>query len=422
MKKLLPIIILMLLFLAGCSFKPAEMPDFSNSLGLDIDGLTQLSFNGSDPSSWNEIDDTDPDESNVQGILYFYFNDYLNGSSVNTNNIVITTTSTNGDISDVVITYEKAFKRIKIEGTFEDDAAYTVKFVAGGVKSASGSYFDGNGNGINDGTPFDDIYFQFYTGTGAVDFEDYSNPYVTSVDPMGGWINPIGTTVFVTFSGEVDSESFIDNFELRKASNDDQIDLELIAWGGTWAFFQLDGGGDLAYRTPYYLNFATSEMMGTNDMPMINPNGYYVANIPDIKANFLTFGETVDDDDTPPYVVSTPSVGSGAELATVNFSEEMDPATLTSANIKVFAYDNYVGNWIYVPGDLSIMPGNKSVEYSLINVQWNRTGDLKIYVAKEVKDASDKAWMLDTNGNGIGGESGEPVWGEPADDYMDYIY
>jgi len=162
MKRSLPIIILMLLFLAGCSFKPAEMPDFNNSMGLNISGTTQLNFVGSNPSDGDEINDVDADESNIQGILYFYFNDYLSNSSVISDNIEITTTSTNGDYDDIVITYEKNFKRIKVEGTFENDAAYTFRFASGGIQSASGSYFDGNGNyalGLKEQIVFPEIEF-----------------------------------------------------------------------------------------------------------------------------------------------------------------------------------------------------------------------------------------------------------------------
>jgi len=422
MKRSLPIIILMLLFLAGCSFKPAEMPDFNNSMGLNISGTTQLNFVGSNPSDGDEINDVDADESNIQGILYFYFNDYLSNSSVISDNIEITTTSTNGDYDDIVITYEKNFKRIKVEGTFENDAAYTFRFASGGIQSASGSYFDGNGNGINDGAPYDDVYFQFYTGTGFVDFEDYSNAYITYVDNMGGFFSPINAWFWIDFSSVVDSADFVNNTTLIKASNGDEVDLELIAWGGTWAYFELDGGGDLAYRTLYYLNFETSNMTGDNEMPMINPNGYYVASIPDIRAPFLTYGEMPDDDDVAPYVNSTPSVSNGSPFATINFSEKMDPTTLTAENIKIFGWDSYAGTRVLIKGDLSIMPGNTSVQYSLIHVQWDRITDLDVYVAKEVTDDSDKNWMLDSNGNGIGGEDMDPVWGMDSDDYADDIY
>jgi len=93
-------------------------------------------------------------------------------------------------------------------------------------------------------------------------------------------------------------------------------------------------------------------------------------------------------------------------MITIRFNDNMDITKLTTNNIKVFAYVN--GNYTYIPGSISISPDTTEVEYSLINLDWNNTSSVYLYVSKEVTDNSDKKWKLDTNGNGIGGESYDP--------------
>ncbi len=418
MKRFIPIILVIILLSAGCAFVPYDGADYNSTLESQITGKIPMNITGSTPADEGNIQDTDGDTGDVEGIIYIYFNDYLSSSVVNATNFELMENHTDGSIEDVTVEYEKNFKRVKITATFADGATYSLK-ISGDIVSAGGCFLDGNGNSIEDGAPYDDTYLQFSTG-GAADWADHDNPKINGMGPNGGDVD-VDNGFFVFFDDYVDSESVADNVSLVRESNGDEIDLELMNYFGTGALFRVDGGDSLAERQAYIFTVKCSEIVDTFGNVALPPNGYYLPEIPDFSSRFMTNSYSGDDYTPPTAWVSMPS---GASFLTVHFSEPMDIATLTAANIKFYAD---MGNGpVYVEGDFSIRADSTAVDYSLINFNWDNFDQGLIVISKDVTDNSDKNWPLDGNGNGIGGETADierDFFGyEDSDNYSEVIF
>ncbi len=430
MKKFIPFLIF-LLILTGCTFKPYESADINNSLELSTSGKTTLNLTDIDPADHGTIQDADHSTGDVEGTIYVYFNDYLLNSTVTASNFVLSENSASGDISNINVVYEPNFKRVKITATFADNATYTLT-IKNGVKSTSNSFLDGNKNNIDDGTPYDDIKFQFATGTGS-DFVDYENPIVLGVYPNQGNIDP-GTDLVVRYSELVESSKVVNSTKLYKINDDgsrSEIDIEIVdysynAVSHTWdATFQPKNGDPLAERRFYELAVTCStitDSAGNKSLPYFDQE--YKSQIKDYKSIFLT-ESTSGDDDTPPEIQHI-NVGYGSPFITIKFSEHMDISKLTTGNIKVYA--NINGDYTYISGSISISSDTSTVEYSLINLDWDNTSAIYLFVSKNITDNSDKKWSLDNNGNLIGGESYDPTrksrWDnyEKSDDFYERIW
>jgi len=419
MKRFIPLFLSILLISAGCAFTPFDGADYSANFEPSLTGKVPMNITGSTPADEGNIQDTDWDTGDVEGIIYIYFNDYLSSSVVNATNFKLMENNTDGSIEDVTVEYEKNFKRVKITATFADGATYSLK-ISGDIVSAGGCFLDGNGNSIDDDSPYDDIYLQFRTG-GAFDWADHDNPELDGMGPNGGNID-VDDWFYVSFDDYVDSESVADNVFLVRESNGDEIDLELMVYFGSGAWFRVDGGDSLAERQTYVLTVRCSEIVDTFGNVALPPNGYYLPEIPDFSSRFMT--NSFSGDDAYPPSVWNVNFPWGGEFLTVSFSEPMDIATLTSSNIKFYADFGY--GPIYVPGDLSIHPDSTTVEYSLINFDWDNFNQGLIVISKDVTDNSDKNWTLDGNGNGIGGEDADlerEFFGyEDSDNYNEWFW
>lgn len=421
MKKFIPLIIFILI-LAGCTFKPYESADIKNDLELATSGKNILNILGTDPGNMGHIQDVDPSTSDVEGVIYIYFNDYLLNSTVNPTYFVLTENGPTASLANITVVYEPEFKRVKITATFANNATYTLR-IKNGVKSTSNSFLDGNGNEKDDGSPYDDVIYQFRTGSGT-DFIDYENPVILGVYPNTGNVN-VNAHFFVEFDELVESSKVVNSTKLYKINDDgsrteiniELVDYSYIWWWGIWeAEFQVKNGDPLPERKLCEIEVACStitDSAGNKALPYFDD--VYTASIKNYKTRFLTQGSG-GDDDTPPRVNGT-SIGYGSPVLVIHFNDNMDITKLTSNNIKVFATVN--GSYTYIPGALSISPDTTEVEYSLINLDWNNTSEVYLYVSKEVTDNSDKKWRLDTNGNGIGGEAYDPTRQTMWDDYTD---
>lgn len=421
MKKFIPLIIFILI-LAGCTFKPYESADIKNDLELATSGKTILNILDVDPNNMATINDIDPSTGDVEGVIYVYFNDYLLNSTVNATNFVLSENGPSGDVSNINVVYEPEFKRVKITATFADNATYSLK-IKNGVKSTSNSFLDGNNNGIDDGSPYDDMIYQFKTG-GGTDFVDYVNPIILGVFPNTGNTN-VNSHFYVEFNELVESSKVVNSTKLYKINDDgsrSEINIELVDFSYIWwwglyeAEFQVKNGDPLAERKLYEIEVVCStitDSAGNKALPYFENT--YTSSIKNYKVRFLTQG-TGADDDIPPRI-NWVNVGYGSPILTIHFNDNMDITKLTNNNIKVFAAVN--GNYTFIPGALSISPDTTEVEYSLINLDWNSTSNIYLFVSKDVTDNSDKKWSLDTNGNNIGGEGYDPTRKSAWDDFTD---
>lgn len=408
MKRVLFLMIVLLL-IAGCAFKPAEIANYVMDLEEGTTAKNIVAFNGSSPANGGAIADTDPDNSDVQGIIYVYFDDFIKDATV-TDCFEMTEENDAANIDYLTVTYERDLKRVKIVAEFNDDGAYLLTIAAEGFESVTGSFLDGNGNGINDGSPYDDVLLQFYTGAGAVDMQDHVNPTFTSFAPVTGRINPVTQNIIIQFSEPIDSDLVVDNVELFKSGGGSVNGDTLIFQLGEF-YYVFDIPDNVVDITKYYVSINCAALHDQSDLEnMLLPPGWdYVEGIGTYTYEFMTAKDDPDDDDTPPSVASVVNNGDHVKI---DFTEEMDIATLTDANIIVLAY--YDGRFTHFDADFIIDDDKEGLIVPLINALSN---DITVIIRKEVTDEA--GFMLDNNGNGIGGEveDKDRVYYPTSDDY-----
>jgi hypothetical protein len=411
MKRFIPLLLAVILIYAGCTFTPFDSSDYSSIFETTVSGKVAIKqpVPSSLPSDSGKIEDSDTIAPDVQGIIFIYFTDYLDASTVTEGNFVISGNSISGTAKDITVEYEKNFKRVKITGTFSLNATFTLKIVADKVKSAGGNYLDGNGNNIEDGSPYDDIYYQFRT-QGGTGFKDYDNPVLTWLGPNRGNTR-LSDTIRVFFSETVDSADLVNNISL-KVEGGAEYTLKLLHYYGNYAFFRVAGVdtllADFAERKAYIIEINLAEITDSAGNVCIPYNTVYTSENPVYSVRFVT-RSTHGDDATPPTVQSA-TLPDSSDFMTITFNEAMDISTLTSDNIKLYA--NFGNGMVYVPGEIYIHPDSIVVEYSLINMDWANVTAKKLIISKDVTDNSFDKWNLDNNDNAMGGEDADPsrIW------------
>lgn len=415
MKRVL-FLVAILLFIAGCAFKPAEVADFTKNFETDNPtGSNIVAFTASSPNNYGLIVDTDTDESNVQGVIYVYFDDFITTGTVS-GCFTFTEENDAADVNDLTTEYERDLKRVKFTAEFDDDGAYLLTISADDFASVTGSFLDGNGNGLDDGSPYDDILLQFYTGTGFMDFQDHTNPQITGFGPKTGQIG-LPSTFYIEFSEPLDSALVVANVGMFRKSDDRAVSndsLTGITMGGTRFNFQIPD--DLSDIETYYVLIdceAIYDMDADNKNMLLPPGWDYVSGITTYSFEFMTARTDPDDDDTPPAVAS---VSNNGDHVKIDFTEEMNPSMLTNSNIIVMAF--YDGRYTVVDAEYIIDDDNEGLIVPLINALSN---DISVIVKKEVQDMA--GFELDSNGNGIGGEVEDQnrYYYTDSDDYIVYL-
>ena len=413
MKRFIPLILAIVLISAGCTFSPFDSANYTTDFESQITGKVPFAVINISPADKSNIQDLDNTTDDVEGRIYIYFNDYLSSTVATVENFDIYKNTTSGDVDDLTVTYEKNFKRVKIEVTLNDSATYSLRISADNVISAGGCFLDGNDNNIEDGSPYDDIIYQFGTG-GSSDWADITNPLLQSFGPkLGG--TSINSQFFVNYNEYMDSASVVNNVFLYD-EDDNEEEIELIWYDNInydEYYFQTKGGVDLATTELYTFLVKCGEITDTCGNVSLHPaTEFYTVDIPDLESKFLTEA-TGTDDDQPPNISN---VTFNEFYMLVEFNDTMDVSTLTSDNIKLYA--NFGNGLVYVPGDIVVKPGNEAIEYSLINFDWNEVTYARLIVSKDVMDAA--GWNLDSNGNLIGGEDAYILrYGyEDSDNYM----
>ncbi|MFO8061637.1 MAG: Ig-like domain-containing protein [bacterium] len=398
MKRFIAIISLLVILIAGCTFQPAETPAIDDSIGGNTAGTNIMYVTDVEPWSgtYTQLNDNDADENHVQDVIYITLDKVLSSDNISSAVDVIE----NGNLADFegTIEYERDFKRIKISGTFGDDAAYVVRLSADDLTSINGDYLDGNGNDVKDGSPYDDILLYFYTGTGNSEFKDYTHPELTDFGPVQGqWPNDSG--VWVVFDEAMDSASVVNNIELTESDGDAVSGFDLIgmsADSSTYVFF-LD---TVKYEEVFTVTLTCADITDAAGNVMVPWNEEYTTDTPaDFEFKFMTEAEDPTDDDTPLHVNSVNFSGNYIE---VDFDDDLDPATVTSENIKVMYYSN---GWYNLEGEIVLTEDGEGFQFSTINLPSHSS--LKIIIYKAITD--DEGWMLDSNGNMIGGEEYDPT-------------
>jgi hypothetical protein len=309
---------------------------------------------------------------------------------------------------------------VNIAEDLDPDEAFLL-ILSGAVTNSTGTAMDGNGNGVADGTPYDDVRWRYYTGSAPPEYSDidFSPPRVTSTSPsLGGSGNvSVTPTIRVNFNRSMDQSTLdTDNFTLEDGITRAEVDITQSGVGSGFVEFQPDD--DLDYATVYRFTIHAEGILGEEDAT----GDEYLQELDtdydgadetdsDLFFTFLTTDDPGDDEDdaTPPDVIDW---GWDDEFVYVDFDDEMDLSTLTSDNVRLFQWGDWVEprgggpspcaltGWHSFPADIIINPSERGLRLTFDNVVYNRY--YLIVVSQNVMD--DAGWKLDGNDNGLGGE------------------
>lgn len=407
MKRFIAIMSLLIILIAGCSFQPSEKTAIDDTLGSNTAGTNILNVNGAD----NQIFDTDGTSADIQGIIYIGVDKILPADitfNIRTDDqdmesgtdIEFIEEVTSINIDNAVMEYQKGFERIRISGDFEDDGAFTLHFVADNFQSANGDFIDGNGNGINDGSPYDDVYYRYFTGTGAGDRPDVTHPTMQDFGPVTGRIAKTDH-ITIDFSERMDSTSVVENVTLYD-NNDNECDISLVSISGANVFtFEMDTN-DIDQLSMYTVTLDCAGMEDENNNVLIPYNEYYSENMSStFSFKFMTEADGSADDNPVRYSWHARN----NEYFEIGFTDDIDPATITSDNIDVLYLDNTTGEWINLKGEIIVNDNDSGFQFSLMNLQ-DAGADLQVILKHTIKD--EEGWYLDGNNNDIGGEDYDP--------------
>ncbi len=412
MKKIyiIPITIVVLgLIFAGCG-KPASSLS-PNTVYSGTEASYLINIPSSTPSNYGEIQDLDASTSDVEGEIKINFYGLQGGdidpTTVNATNVIVTPITTGASANGLTISYDKDLKQIIISGTFSDNAAYKVTLTTG-IRTIGNGQIDGNGNGKVDAAPYDNVVFEYYTGSGNSDFYNPNPTYVGTYYPTSNNNSPL-PTISLTFSGNPVDTSLLNlnNIELMKEGGN-TVTCSILAKGPT--YFVITPKDSLDFASIYKVTFKTSQVTDTvNNLPLTWGDYSYEANIPDMSWRFMTMGNS--DHNATPFRVS--SVSQVANEVKIIFTDTIDVTTFTPERIRLIDPNGTV-----LPYNLRVGNDKKSIYLSLTNAKESGTYD--VYFEQTLK--SSHGWELDGNGNGIGGEAGNSHLNIPPDDYDASIY
>jgi hypothetical protein len=321
--------------------------------------------------------------------------------------------TTTGDmVPSVVISYNKEAKKLYIRSEgWSSSSAYLLTLVTGGIKNPYGTPLSRYPDCVYHGSPYDDFITTFYTnGSDPDSCVADSSPRITSISPDTARIENPQPVMSINFSKAMDTTDlteYIGSFKLHKNSlTGDAVPMDTV------------------FCTPYSIQFKLKQASDS----LINGTMYYfVINSANLKAKYprhtpdylLPLDADYDgpestepnfvwyflyDTIAPPVVSNVEEITNGRRF---NFSKRMDETTLTAENIKVFDATGYV------PGTLVIVNRNTDNTTTSVEYYFERTasGSFKVFVSKNVKSINGK--MLDSNGNGIGGEEKDDYWHNP---------
>ena len=168
----------------------------------------------------------------------------------------------------------------------------TLTFALNGsvARDPAGFTIDGDGDGVAEGSPTDDVAWTFRT-----EATDATRPWITYVDPPDGAVDvPVTTVVFLRFSEPMDRATVEDAFSLR---DDVRTWTKADGWF-SWASEVLwyTPSTNLAFDREYTVTVSTAAEDG-NENPLDGGGA---------GGNFTaTFRTLVEPDLAPPHVVST---------------------------------------------------------------------------------------------------------------------
>jgi hypothetical protein len=402
-KTIVLFVVLALSCLLVFSCSKDENPFNPNKGGYNSEEQENVSFIASiDPGDTEEIDDVDPSTSEIEGEIVIYFECFMNENTINTSNIVVRDTTNGTSITGAELTYFPEIKKAVYRGTFSNDAVFIVT-LKNALENQAGVFLDGNGNELDDGSPYDDVKYRLYTGTGNVWDYDFVHPEIDWVDP--GTTNGVDSlpTITVKFTdSDIDTSKLnLSNFNLMKTSNQVAVSCTLLTAASDRIQFRPKS--NLDQTTQYTVTVKCASVKDTCGNVLLghkDDDPVWIENIPDYTWDFITARTDTLHDGVPPQVIGVNP--SGEELI-VRFDDDMDISTFTTSNIRV-----YDGNQQNLVGSIIPDYDERGFHYTLENAISGT--QYTLWVSKDVKEQSPGGWNLDGDGDGVGGE-------ELEDDY-----
>jgi len=360
------------------------------------------------PANAGFLSDDNPDAPGIQGTIEITFSDYMDQASLTDANVTVLNTTTGDEVQGLRINYLAEARTLFIRSEdWASGSEFLVTLASGGAKNSYGTALDGNGNGRNDGSPYDHFLTTFYVAGGnPAHCVPTVRPTIRAISPDTVRITQFRPSIRVQFTGPMDTltlkspEGNPRNIQLAPAQGN-SLPLNLVT-ASRWELTVVPKESLLMGRK-YVVTLSSSNIKA--DYPEHTPEYLKTldplgdgaqASEPDLVWYF------VFDTLVPPQVDDVNETADGVEIV---FTTLMDTTTLTTATVQVYDEDGYV------PGRLRIFRTTGNV--TRLDYYFSRpvSGASRVFVSHLVGSAT--GLLLDTNGNGIGGE--------PTDDYNEWL-
>jgi len=413
MKKYL-ITLLTLFILFGCAKKENPLtPNYENANKASSSNLPTISQ--ITPSNYGQIQDKNGNVTGIQSEIVVIFSDFMDPATINNTNITLYNV-VEGDTVGLTINYDEERRTAYITtSSFPNDAGFLFT-IGNGVHNLAGSPLDGNGNGKDDGEPYDNALFAFYTGTGINISNNIrtSPPTINFTTPAASGNISVNTSITIRFNNGKTPMDTLDfttqNFHLKENGTTSCTD-SIESYGSNFVNIVLPGGDTLKRGTMYTFTIDAYQVLAEKDTLSkigntatehlrrmdVDGDGVISADEDSLYTwKFITQNFPGEDSATPPQVIRYGDYGT---YYLFGFSKTMDASTFTKENIKVSDNNGYV------PGTFRVEMDSTGLKY-----YYDReiSGSTYGWVSMEVKDKYGN--KLDGNGNGIGGEAGIDDW------------
>jgi hypothetical protein len=391
-----------LALLCACKLNNAMYDGTDQPLGNGAGNLPQAV--ATYPSSASLLMDDDTLADGIQGTAELAFSQYLDPGTVTAANVEVLNTTTSAVVTNPTLDYNAAARKLFIRNqSWAANSAYLVTLKRSGIRDLQGNPLDGNANSRDDSTPYDNFLTTFYTsGSGPADCITTVPPRIASIAPDTGLIDTAFPDIFVTFTQGMDTTALQNPANLTLASAAGIAQALTISLVNPFQLL-VRPANRLAFGQVYTVTLKSSALKAfpQPNVPAClagldaDGNGAQ-AHEPDFKWYFLV-------DSIPP-----PEVDSAAwadNHIQIDFTELMDSGSLNTGTVQVFDSAGYVPGSVHTSVTFD---GVTRVDYYFDRPQ---SFPLRLLVSHTVK--STRNVMLDSNGNGVGGET--------ADDYQETI-
>ncbi|MEO0079914.1 MAG: membrane lipoprotein lipid attachment site-containing protein [candidate division WOR-3 bacterium] len=395
--KRIAIFFTLVLVLAGCQLDNPLTGNTDQPLGTGAGNLPKVV--AVVPQNRGLLPDDNPDKPGIQGTVEVTFSDYMDEAGLTSANLTVLNTATGEEVQGLEIGYLPEARKLFVRSEeWPAGSEFLLTLATPGVKNSYGTVLDGNGNGRDDGAPYDDFLTTFYvSGGNPANCVPTKRPIVQSISPDTVRITQFRPQIRIQFSGPMDTltlktaDGKPQNIQLASEQGN-AVPLDLVT-ASRWELAVVPKESLLMGRR-YVVTLASGNIRA--DYPTHTPDYLRAldplgdgaqATEPDLVWYFAL------DTLVPPRVADVNGITDGIEI---EFTTLMDTATLNSATVQV-----YDGNG-FVPGRLRLYRTAGGI--TVVDYYFSRqvAGGLRVFVSHLV--SSNQGLLLDSNGNGIGGE------------------